>query len=148
MINFKAGEIVAYRYWIACEKGVFSPHTCVGWRTDGEAMENYNASGGHGIYAIKSLAEMHKWLSREDVIQSFRDNWWNGPFGFFKPLGLITGKVRLWGHVEEHKTGYTSQYARIVSLDEYMSGPEFKNWETSEVLDKMREIYKVLGTLR
>ena len=43
------------------------------------------------------------------------------------------GKVKIWGEIVEHETGYRSQFGKIMSLDH----------GDPELLEKFRKIYRV-----
>ena len=68
------------------------------WHPDRPASGNVRK---HGIYSF-----LHVIFSRED-------------YGYTAGKGgpLLFGKVKIWGEVVEHKVGYRSEFAKIVSLD-------------------------------
>ncbi len=119
--GIRAGEIIAYRAW-----RVIAPN----WFRNGDDwlrsvyMRDYvwlpdePASGDvktHGIYSFRH------------VIRSAAE------YGYSANGLLLFGKVKIWGEVVEHETGYRSQFGKIVSLD--YGDPEF--------LGKFRKIYRV-----
>jgi hypothetical protein len=71
----------------------------------------------HGIYSFRH------------VIRSIED------YGYVKLSDgpLLFGKVKIWGEVVEHETGYRSQFGKIASLD----------YGDPELLHKFRKIYRV-----
>lgn len=135
--EFKVGEIEAHRYWMLCETGLYSPHTGVEWsdarlegRWAGMALPD-KPRFFRGVHAIKDVDEMYAWLARDDVLQGIRDQWFRSGLWFnpCKPIGLVTGTVRLWGYVEEGRRGYAAQHARVLRLDQINRGPKFAKWE-------------------
>ena len=80
---------------------------------------NKPASGDVRRYGIYSF---------RDVIRSREE------YGFPLSRGhLLFGRVKLWGEVVEHESGYRSEFARIVNLD----------YGDPELLEKFRAIYGV-----
>jgi len=80
---------------------------------------NKPASGDVRRYGIYSF---------RDVIRS------REKYGFPLSRGhLLFGRVKLWGEVVEHESGYRSEFARIVNLD----------YGDPELLEKFRAIYGV-----
>jgi hypothetical protein len=69
----------------------------------------------HGIYSFRH------------VIRS-RDEYGYDP-GTIEPF--LFGKVKIWGEVIEHETGYRSEFGKIVSLD----------YGDPELLEKFRRVY-------
>ena len=151
--EMRIGEIEAHRYWILTNyegKKLFSPNKSKGWNP-GEPHEGERPSRDshyfRGVYAFKDRAVMYEWLARHDVLEALRDNWWrcgNEGDGFFKPVALVTGTIRMWGRVEEGPRGYTAQYARVIGLDQINYGPAFEQWlDRSPDLVLARQRYEV-----
>jgi hypothetical protein len=120
--GIRIGEIIAYRAW-----RVIGPHWW--WQGDDRLhsvlMQDYvwhphePASGDvqtHGIYSFRSVVR-----SKEEYCYSVGR------------ATLLFGKVKIWGEIVEHQTGYRSQFGKIVSLD----------YGDAELLDKFRKIYNV-----
>ena len=92
-----AGEIMAWRawYWDVKRRKLRSIFVDYEWPVDGPATgEPWN---GYGIHSFKTK----KRVSRE--------------YGSIYDM-LLVGEVELWGDVVEFEEGYTSEFARPVTL--------------------------------
>ena len=76
-----------------------------------------------------SLLVLGMGLCRRDVIRS--EEQYGSHASMEGPL--LFGKVKIWGEVVEHETGYRSEFAKIVSLD----------YGDANLLEKFRKIYRV-----
>jgi hypothetical protein len=121
--GIRAGEIIAYRAWRVIVPGLFRNgddrlHSVYMrdyvWHPDEPASGDVKT---HGIYSFRIVIRS----GDEYAYNPARD----GP--------LLFGKVKIWGEVVEHETGYRSEFARIVSLD----------YGDPELLEKFRKIYGV-----
>jgi len=120
--GIRVGEIIAYRAWRVISPSWFRNgddrlHSVYRrdyvWHTDEPASGDVRT---HGIYSFR------------DVIRS-RDDYGYGS----GDESLLFGKVKIWGEVVEHESGYRSEFGRIVSLD----------YGDAELLEKFRKIYRV-----
>ena len=97
--GIKAGEVTAYRCWKLGDDGML--HSVVYndfvWRP-GEIAEGKPEDGNAGIYAYKSVLDLHNYGTPDKI--------------------SVTGTVDLWGEVYEHQHGYRAQYAAIASIDD------------------------------
>jgi hypothetical protein len=123
----RVGEIITYRAWRVILPGWLRSgddllHSVLikgyVWHPDEPA---YGDVRKHGIYSFRN------------VIRSKEEYWYsvgNEP--------LLFGRVKIWGEVVEHQTGYRSEFGKIVSLDYGDLG----------LLEKFRKIYRVTQVAR
>jgi len=71
----------------------------------------------HGIYSFWNAVR-----SKEEYSYPLSDN------GL-----LLFGKIKIWGEIVEHESGYRSQFAKVLSL----------GYGAPKLLDKYRKIYRV-----
>jgi hypothetical protein len=121
--GIRAGEIIAYRAWRVIAPGLLRSGD--DQRLHSVFMRDYvwspdePASGDvrtHGIYSFRDAVR-----SREEYSYSTHE----GP--------LLFGRVKIWGEVVEHESGYRSEFAKILSLD----------YGDENFLEKFRKIYRV-----
>ena len=119
--GIRVGEIIAYRAWRVIVSGWLSKaddflHSVA--MRDYVWYPNRPASGDvrtHGIYSFRNVI-----CSRDEYGY---DTGNSEPFLF--------GKVKIWGEVVEHETGYRSEFGKIVSLD----------YGDPELLERFRRVY-------
>ncbi len=75
------------------------------------------ATRTHGIYSFRDVIRC-----KEEYGYSFGES---GP--------LLFGKVKIWGEIVEHETGYRSQFGKIASID----------YGDPVLVAKFRKIYRV-----
>jgi hypothetical protein len=120
--GLRLGEIIGYRAWRVIEprwfrRGDDRLHSVYisdyVWEPDKPASGDVRR---HGVYSFR------------DVITSRQE------YGYPMASGhLLFGRVKIWGEVVEHESGYRSEFARIASLD----------YGDPELLKKFRVMYGV-----
>lgn len=137
--QFRIGEITAFRYWMLCERGLYSPQMGLLWNPD------LPQSGDRGVYAIKNREDLYEWLARLEVRAALFALWFASPDlwgGLENPIGIVTGTVGMWGQVYEGSRGYCAESMRVLSLDGLNKGPKFRQWcFDSPELDRARRQY-------
>lgn len=99
-LGIKAGEVTGYRCWFLDPlDGLL--HSCIYadfiWKP-GETQEGNPSDGHAGIYAYKSVLDLHNYGSPDAM--------------------HVSGTIDMWGEVYEHTRGYRAQYAAIASIDD------------------------------
>jgi len=121
--GIRAGEIIAYRAWRAIVPGLLRSgdnrlHSVYMrdyvWHPDEPASGDVRT---HGIYSFRDVVRSQEQYGSHASME--------GP--------LLFGKVKIWGEVVEHETGYRPEFAKIVSLD----------YGDANLLEKFRKIYRV-----
>jgi hypothetical protein len=118
----RVGEIIAYRAWRVIGNWVRSGDDLLHsvfvqdyvWYPDRPASGDVKT---HGIYSCRDLVRC-----KDDY------GYIQGRQGI-----LLFGTVKIWGEVVEHKAGYRSEFAKIVSLD----------YGDPKLLEKFRAVYRL-----
>lgn len=98
--GIKAGEVTGYRCWLLNQDtGLLHSiiYTEYVWEP-GKTYEGDPSDGHAGIYAYKSVLDLHNYGSPDP--------------------NHVSGTIDMWGEVYEHTRGYRAQYAAIASIDD------------------------------
>lgn len=119
--GIRAGEIVAYRAWRVITANWFRSgddllHSVYMrdyvWLPDRPAFGDVKT---HGIYSFR-----HSVRTASE-------------YGYSVSGVLLFGRVKIWGEVVEHESGYRSEFGKIISLDH----------GDPRLLEKFRKIYRL-----
>lgn len=134
--GIRTGEIIGERFWWIKRQGltsmsrdyIWGPGCTVGGETNEIVFQRY--SYFIGLYevlygGIYSFHPSYEEIVREEAnfmhyIYEFGTEIADDPRF---PLGLAQGKIKMWGDVVEHEKGYRAQFAKLISIDKFISNP-------------------------
>jgi hypothetical protein len=141
----RLGEIIAPRFWIACDryKQLCGPARLACWPYDrpmsGEDIQSNNRAG---VYAFNDKSRIYSYIdqNRSQMLEFLK---WEHCV-WMQPAGVVTGTVRLWGHIVPSQFGYRAQFGRVHTLDDIIELPELTRRRTEgEDLAFLRRQYRV-----